>query len=174
MNERHTEFFGPDLARGPFSSNQIETAAVQIATALAQLRTPLTRDDEAIKAHADFIRELADRLAPDWAAQVTMGVGDEIDNTIQTSIRVVANSYSLLRCWLADDSGGGVTAYAPNTVTWNAGVVLQTIETKKHYLVITPYTGVADVSVNYLGTGRYYWGVCRQGRVYYSSQLYFA
>ena len=143
MNQRHTEFFGPDLARGPFPPHRIETAAIQIATALAQLRAPLSRDDDAIKDHADFIRELADRLAPDWAAQVNIDVGEEYGNTVQTSITAITGTYSLLECWLADDYGGGLTSIVPNSVTWNTGTALQTITTGKHFLVITPYTGCA-------------------------------
>ena len=173
MSQRHTELFGPDLGRGPFATHRIETAALQIATALAQLRAPLLRDDDQVKSHADFIRALADRLAPDWAAQINIDVGDESGNTIATSILAVTGTYSLLECWLADDPGGGETAFAPTSVTWNTGTVLQTITANKHYLIVTPYTGVADVSVNYTGGRIWYWAVCRQGRVYYSSQLYF-
>ena len=79
-----------------------------------------------------------------------------------------------LSFWLADDTGGGETGTAPISVTWNSGTVLQTVTTNKHYLIVTPYTGVADVSVNYSGSRIWYWAVCRQGRVYYSSQLYFS
>ncbi len=39
-----------------------------------------------LRAHADFIRELADRLAPDWAVQIATDVGPEVSNTIRTSI----------------------------------------------------------------------------------------
>ena len=173
MNQRHTEFFGPDLARGPFPPNRMEIAAVQIATALAQLRAPLSRDDDEILAHADFIRALADRLAPDWAAQVNIDVGPESSNAIQTSIRAEIGTYSLLECWLADTVGGAVTATSPNSVVWNTGAVVQTITANKHYLVVVPDTGVADVTVNYSSAKSWYWAVCRHGRVYYSSKLYF-
>jgi len=174
MQGRHTEFFGPDLGRGPFAAHRIETAAVQIGTALAQLRAPLSRDDDTIKAHADFIRELADRLAPDWAAQICMDVGDESGNTVQTTVRATTGTYSLLECWLADTAGGGLTSTAPTSVTWNTGTVLQTITASKHFLVITPSSGVLSVSVNYSGTRNWYWAVSRQARVYYSTQLQFA
>jgi len=170
----HTEFFGPDLGRGPFAAHRIETAALQIATAIAQLRAPLARNDDQIKAHASFIRQLADCLAPDFAAQIDIDVGTESANNIQTSIRATTGTFSLLQCWLADSVGGGLSSVAPGSVTWNSGVVLQTIVTGKHFLVITPHTGVADVTVNYSGTKTWYWAVCRQGRVYYSSQLYFS
>ena len=52
-------------------------AAVQVATALAQLRVPLLRSDSQIESHAEFIRTLADRLFPDYAADIRMDVGDE-------------------------------------------------------------------------------------------------
>jgi hypothetical protein len=173
VNQRHTEFFGPDLARGPYPPNRIETATLQIATALAQLRAPLTRDDDALRGHVDFIRELADRLAPDWAAQITIDVGEEVSNAIATSIIAVTGTYSLLECWLADAPGGGISAYSPASVTWNTGTVLQTITANKHYLIVTPYTGVADVTVSYPASRTWYWAVCRHGRVHYSSQVFF-
>jgi len=173
MLQRHTEFFGPDLARGPFPPQRIETAALQIATALAQLRAPLLRSDTDIQGHADFIRGLADRLAPDWAAQIDIDVGSENFNVIPTSIAAVTGNVSLLECWLADASGGGETAVTPDAVTWTVGTVLQTITLKKRYLVLTPHTGVVNVDVSYAGVNNWYWAVCRQGRVYYSSQLRF-
>ena len=74
---RHVEFFGPDLARGPVLSGSPPVAAVQIATALAQLRVPLSRSDTAIESHAEFIRTLADKLFPDYAASIRMDVGHE-------------------------------------------------------------------------------------------------
>jgi len=174
LNQRHTEFFGPDLARGPFAAHRIDTAALQIATLLAQLRAPLLRSDQALRDHADFIRELADRLAPDWAAQVCMDVGEESNNVIQTSILAATGTFSLLECWLADTVGGGVTATSPTSVTWNTGTIFQTIASNRHYRIITPHTGAVNVSVSYGGAKTWYWAVCRQGRIYYSSQLYFS
>ena len=173
MNGRHVEFFGPDLGRGPFSSQRIETSALQIAAALAQVRAPLTRSDEDLRSHADFIRELADRLAPDWAVQLSFGVGAEINHTIQTSIAAPSGTYSLLDCWLADSAGGGVSATAPTTVTFNAGIVLETISANKRFLVLTPATGVVDVTVSYGSAKSWYWAVTRNARVYYSPRLYF-
>jgi len=174
MIGRHTEFFGPDLARGPFSSHRIETAALQIATALAQLRAPLARSDDDLRSHANFIRELADRLAPDWAAQLTIHVGSEKSDTITTDIAAVTGTYSLLECWLADNVGGGVTSQAPTNVTFVTGTILETIVTGRRYLVITPATGVVTVSVTYTGIRTWYWAVSRHARVYYSDRLYFA
>ncbi|MCG3129072.1 MAG: hypothetical protein CHACPFDD_03981 [Phycisphaerae bacterium] len=174
MNQRHTEFFGPDLARGPFAASRIETAAVQIATALAQLRAPVGRSDADLKAHADLIRELADRLAPDYAAFVSLSVGPEISNNIQTSFRTALTGYSLFHCWLADDYGGGETSTAPNSVTWNSGIVLAEITAKKRYFVITNASGVADVTVNDGGARTWFWAVARHGRVNYSSSLFFS
>ena len=173
MSERHLEFFGPDLARGPFASHRVETAAVQIATALAQLRAPLARSDDDLRSHVDFIRELADRLAPDWAAQISMDVGDESANVIDTLIRVESSTYTLLRCWLADAKGGGETSTAPTSVTWNTGTVPQTVTADKQYLILTPTTGVVSVSVEYSGNRSWYWAAARHGRVYYSSALDF-
>lgn len=173
MTERHIEFFGPDLGRGPFSSQRIETSALQIATALAQLRTPLARSNADVEAHADFIRMLADRLAPDYAAYVNLAVGPETSDVIRTSIRVGLPEYSLLECWLADAPGGGVTYQTPGGVTWAGGVVLHTFTAGRHFLVITSETGIATVDVAH-ATGRdWYWAVSRLGRVYYSDRLRF-
>lgn len=173
MNARHTEFFGPDLGRGPFSSQRIETSALQIAVALAQIRAPLTRSDDDLRAHADFIRALADRLAPDWAAQVTLTVGDEVSNTVTTTIIVPTGAYSLLDCWLSDEPGGGLTATAPLSVTFNPGVVLETVVANKRYLVITPSTGVISATVTFATARSWYWAVSRYARVYYSARLSF-
>lgn len=173
MSPRHTEFFGPDLGRGPFSPHRIETAAVQIATALAQIRAPLTRSDDDLRSHAEFIRDLADRLAPDWAAQIAIDVGDELSNAIQTVIRASTGAYGLLDCWLADSVGGGLTTLAPDSVSFSSGTVLETITDKKRYVVITPTTGVVSVSVNYSGARTWRWAVSRYARVYYSSALTF-
>lgn len=173
MNQRATEFFGPDLGRGPFASQRIETAVIQIATALAQIRAPLTRSDSDLMDHADFIRDLADRLAPDFAAAVSFTVAPESGNNVQTSIRTAIGVYSLLDCWLADNSGGAESGTAPNSVTWNSGTVLETITANKRYLVITTSTGILDVTVNYPGVKNWHWAVTRLGRIYYSSTLAF-
>lgn len=170
---RHLEFFGPDLARGPVLSGSPPVAAVQIATALAQLRVPLSRSDSDIEDHVEFIRTLADKLFPDYAVDIRMDVGDESADTIDTQIRVETKTYTLLRCWLADAKGGGETSLAPTSVTWNSGTVLQTVTTKKQYLILTPTTGVVSVSVNYSGDRTWYWAAARHGRVYYSSALDF-
>jgi len=173
MNQRHTEFFGPDLARGPFSSQRIETSALQIATALAQLRAPVTRSDDALRTHADFIRELADRLAPDWAASVGLAVLPEVSDTIRLTVTAPIGTSSLLELWLADGPGGGLTTLAPTGVTFGVGTVLETVVSGKHYRVLTSEAGVIDVSVTYPGTRAWYWAVTRLGRVYYSPRLQF-
>lgn len=170
---RHTEFFGPDLARGPVLSGSPPVAAVQVATALAQLRVPLLRSDSDIEDHAEFIRALADKLFPDYAADIRMDVSDESSDTINTQIRVETGTYTLLRCWLADERGGGETSLAPNSVTWNSGTVLQTVTTDKQHVILTPATGVVSVSVNYTGDRSWYWAAARHGRVYYSPVLDF-
>ncbi len=173
MNARHTEFFGPDLARGPHPPQRIETAAIQIATALAQLRAPLQRDDEALRNHADFIRELADRLVPDAATQLLTDVGAPAAGQIQTSIRATPGLFTLLDCWLTDSIGGGLTAVVPTSVTWNTGLVLQTVIDRKFYRVLTPHTGIAEVTVAYGGSRTWYWALARSGRVYTSYPLEF-
>ena len=116
MNERHTEFFGPDLARGPFAGGRVDTTALQIATALAQLRAPLSRSDSAILSHGDFIRELADHIAPDYATTLKAEIGAEISNAIASTFRTELDTYSLIDCWLADDVGGGLTSVSPASV----------------------------------------------------------
>jgi hypothetical protein len=173
MNQRHVEFFGPDLARGPFSPHRMDAAAIQIATALAQLRAPLTRADNDILDHGDFIRQLADRIAPDYAAYIKIDVGQEVSNSVQTTIRTELGTYSMLDLWLADNYGGGLTSLAPTTVTFNAGTVLQAVVANKHYRVITSATGIIDVTVSYAGVRDWYWGISRHGRGYYSARLDF-
>lgn len=173
MNQRHTEFFGPDLGRGPFSSQRIETSALQIAAAIAQVRAPLTRVEADLLAHGDFIRQLADRLAPDYAAFLAAEVGNEVSNAIRTSLRTSLSTYSLLDCWLADAPGGGLTAYEPDSVTVNVGTLLETVVSKKRFLLITTQAGVADVTVSFNGIRSWYWGVSRYGRIYYTDRLYF-
>jgi hypothetical protein len=168
------ELFGPDWSRGPSAGGRIETAALQIATTLAQLRTPLSRADSDLTGHADFIRQLADRLAPDWAVQIAIDVGTESANTIMTSIRAATGTYSVLDCWLSDSVGGGLTLTTPGAVSFNGGVVLETIVANKRYLIITPSTGTVEVTVTYTGTKSWYWAVSRFARAYYSSQLYFS
>ena len=170
---RHVEWFGPDLARGPVLSGSPPVAAVQIATALAQLRVPLSRADSEIEDHAEFIRSLADKLFPDYAADIRMDVGDESANTIDTVIRVASSTYTLLHCWLADSKGGGETSMAPTSVNWNSGTILQTVTTNKQYLILTPTTGVINVRVAYSGDHSWYWAAARHGRVCYSSALDF-
>ncbi len=173
MSGRHTEFFGADLGRGPFTSTRLETAAVQIAAALAQLRTPLKRSDDDIETHADFIRNLADRLAPDYAAAISFAIAAESANAIVTSIRTALSTRSLLHCWLADSIGGGETATAPDSVVFNDGVLLETATADKRFLVVTPTTGVLSVTVNYVGDSSWYWASARHGRVFYSPVLNF-
>lgn len=173
MSNGQTTFFGPDLSRGPVSSYRIETAAVQIATTLAQLRAPLGRSADDLRNHADFIRELADRLAPDWAAQVALDVGEESGNEVVTSIRAAIGTYGLLDCWLCDTVGAGLTTTAPYAVDWLSGTVLETVVAKKRYRVITPTSGVVSAKVTQSGTATWRWAVSRHGRVYYSSPLQF-
>jgi len=173
MNHRHTEFFGPDLARGPFSSHRIETSALQIATALAQLRAPVARSDDALRAHAEFIRELADRLAPDWAVNLGLAVSPEVADTIRLTITAPVGTYSLLELWLADGPGGGPTSLAPASVSFGVGTVLETVQSGTHFRVLTSEAGVIDVSVTDPGTRAWYWAVTRLGRVYYSTRLAF-
>lgn len=172
-NRRHTEFFGPDLGRGPVLSGAPQTAAVQLATALAQLRAPLKRSDDDLRAHADFIRELADRLFPDWAAQIKIDVGSLAAGGIPTHILTPTGGFNLLETWLADSSGAGVTTTAPTSVTWTVGTVVQEIVSKRHFLILSPDTGSVSVSVAYGSPKTWRWAVPRSGRVYYSDALFF-
>ncbi len=173
MERRFTEFFGPDLGRGPFASQRLETAAVQIATALAQLRAPLLRSDTDILAHADFIRQLADRLAPDAAGFVSATVGSETADTINTTFRLAVQGRSLLRIWLADSIGGAPSTLAPNSVNFLTGTILETIVPNVDYLVITSATGLVNVTVGYNAAKIWTWGVARNGGVFYSANLFF-
>jgi len=172
-NRRHLEFFGPDLLRAPALSGSPPVAAVQIASAIAQLRAPLSRDDAAIQEHADFIRTLAEKLFPDYAVAVRLDVSNEVANRIDTTIRVDSANYSLLHCWLADAKGGGLTGTPPDAVTFSGATVLQTFTSNRHYLILTPLNNVVTASVTYAGAATWYWAVARFGRVYYSSALSF-
>ena len=173
MSARHMEFFEPDLGRGPFSSQRIETTAVQIAAALAQIRAPLSRSDDDLRAHASFIRELSDRIVPDWAAALTFTVDPVVGETVHTTILAPTGNYSLLSCWLSDTSGGGLTPTTPANVVFNTGTVIQTIAANRHFLVLTSASGLIDVTVTYIGAKSWYWAVTRWGRVYYSPRVYF-
>ena len=168
MDTGHLEFFGPDLSRGPYSAAQINTSALQIATALAQLRAPLGRSADDVRNHATFIRELADMLAPDSA------VGNEIADTVQTTIAAITGAYSVLDCWLADSVGGGLTTTLPATLSFSGGTVLETVVLGKRYIVLTPLSGLVTISVGYGGPKSWYWGVSRGARAYYSGRLGFA
>jgi hypothetical protein len=170
---RHMEFFGPDLARGPVLSGSPQTAAVQLATALAQLRAPLKRSDDDIRAHADFIRELAGRLFPDWAVSIEMDVEPLSAGAIPTTFRLSNGVHNLLHCWLSDSAGGGLTSAAPDSVTWGVGTVIHEFVPNKHWLILTPETAIARATVSFSGMRDWYWAATRFGRVYYSSQLSF-
>ncbi len=172
-NRRHTEFFGPDLGRGPFSSNNVAVASVQIATALAQLHTPLSRDTGEILDHAAFIRALADTLFPDQASTIRFVVSDEVSDTIDVTIYDDSHQYSLLHVWVADDVGKGETVITPSEVTWPGGAILETVTVRKRYFVISPSAGVITVSIKYTGAHDYRLAVARNGRAYYSPLIRF-
>ena len=110
---------------------------------------------------------------PDWAVLVKMDVGPLLSGSIQTTIRVPTGEASVLHCWLADEPGGGLTTTAPTTVTWDTGSVLHTFTAGKHYLLLTPATGVLTVTVSHGATRAWWWGVARYGRAYYSEKLQF-
>lgn len=173
VQRRHTEWFGPDFARGPVLSGAPEVAAVQIAAALAQLRVPLRRSDSELETHADFIRNLADRLFPDLAGPVALSVGSEQGDQITTQIIDNSGDYSLVQMWLADSVGGPESATAPDSVSFSGATVLETIAANKRFLVITPKTGLANVTVSYTGSKVWYWAAARQGRIVYSTKLDF-
>lgn len=173
QERRHLEFFGPDLGRGPVLSGAAPVAAVQIAAALAQVRSPLLRSDSELTEHASFIRTLADILFPDDATMIQVEAAPESNDVIDTVIRTPVGSNHLLYCWLADTVGGGETALAPDEVDWLQGTVLQTITADKRYLVIAPTTGLTNVRVTYSSDRTWYWAVTRLGRVYYSNALNF-
>lgn len=145
----------------------------RLATALAQLRAPLTRDDVALLEHGDFIRQLADRIAPDFASLMRVDVGEEDANVVQTQVSTGLGTYSLLDLWLADAYTPGLTPLAPTSVTFNSGTVLETIVANRRYLVVTTAAGLVDVSVQYTGARTWRWAVSRYGRVVYSDPLYF-
>jgi hypothetical protein len=172
-NRRHTEFFGPDLARGPFSASQLDTAIVQIATALAQLRAPLLRSDDEIRSHADFIREVADKLAPDAAQFVSVSVGAEVGDLVSVSVRMAISGRSLLRVWLADSIGGGESGTAAGFFVWNSGAPLQIVTANKQYVALTDSAGVLNFTIGHSGSKTWFLGVARQGRAFYSAPIVF-
>ena len=171
-SQRHTEFFGPDLARGPFSASALETAVVQIATALAQLRAPLARDDNTILAHADFIRTLADRLAPTVATAVHVDISDAAGLKTVT-FRASTAARTLLRMWLADTNGGGQTNMGADSFTWLSGSVVDVVAPEKQYVFATDASGTAVVQIGEGGLARWYIGVARGSAVTYAGPLQF-
>lgn len=172
-SRRHTEFFGPELGRGPFTSHVPSVAAIQVATALAQTRAPLSRIEADLLSHAELIRSLADVLFPDFAEQIRIDVGIESADAIQCTISEDTRSYSLLHVWLADAKGGGETAVAPTSVSISGGAVLQTLTANKRWLILTPTTGVVTATINYAGDRTWYLAAARHGRVYYSNAIDF-
>jgi hypothetical protein len=173
MLRRHTEFFGPDFARGPHAPNRLDAAALNIATAIAQLRAPVSRAESDVLDHADFIRQLADRLAPDDATFITATVGAEVGNTVRTDLRTALATYSLIELWLADSYGGGLTSTGPSSVTFSAGTMVEQIVASKHYRVLTTGSGTITATVGDAGSRTWYWAVSRRGRVFYTDPLYF-
>ena len=79
MNARHMEFFEPDLGRGPFSSQRIETSALQIAPPLdLDLRPEVVTVSKAGTATGEELRllirsNLAEPLAGEAAVQAPAG-----------------------------------------------------------------------------------------------------
>lgn len=170
-NDRHTEFFGPDFARGPFGSSNLDTAAIAIATAIAQVRAPLTRDDTEISNHAQFIRDLADIIAPDTATFVSVSFSFELDGGTTATFRANTTQPVMLRLWLADDYGGGVSNETPSGVFWTSGFVLDPVVTDKHWVIVTNSAGVASVFISASSDTSWYWGIARGSRVFYSSEM---
>jgi hypothetical protein len=173
-DRRHIEFFGPDLGRGPFASSQLNAAAVQIATALAQLRAPLLRSDTDILAHADFIRQLADRLAPTETGFLSAAVGSEASNVVSTNFRVAVPARTLVRLWLADFFGGGVSANSPTSIAYPVGTLVHSYTTDRHVLAMTDSSGQLTVNVTFTGTRTWYWAVGFRERVTYTDPLSFS
>lgn len=169
--DRHTEFFGPDFARGPFASSNLDTAAIQIAAAIAQVRAPLTRDDTEISNHAQYIRDLADIIAPETATFVSISFAEDLSSGTIVTFRTNTTRSVLLRLWLADDIGGGVSNGTPSQVFWDSGVVLEEVVTRKHWVIATNTVGVAQALVRTSTELNWYWGVARGSRVFYSSQM---
>ena len=172
MNDRHTEFFGADLARGPFSASYLETSVVQIATALSQLRTPVARDDDALLDHADFIRSLADHLAPDVANYVSVSTADGPVGRVST-FRANATTRTLLRVWLADSYGGAPSDDGIDTILWLSGTVVEEIEYGTQYVIMTDSDGIASVMLDHGSSATFYWGVARGSRVFYAGPVNF-
>ena len=169
MQGRHTEFFGPDFARGPFASSNLETSALQIATAIAQLRTPLERSDEAITAHAEYIRTLAEALAPDAATSLKISTGD---SPLGKSVTFRANyaTRTLLRVWVAGYGGGGPRSPL-DTIIWLSGVVIETIEEGAQYVIATDSGGTASMHISDGAAPLVYIGAARGARIFYSSAI---
>jgi len=171
-NDRHTEFFGPDFARGPFGSSNLDVAAISIAAAIAQVRAPLTRDDTEISDHAQFVRDLADIIAPETATFISIDFTPVTGGGTIVTFRANTLNRVLLRAWLADDYGGGVSNATPDDVTWDTGVELQNIDSSdKHFLVVTNNVGVAQAFVSVSSETDWYWGVARGSRVFYTGQM---
>lgn len=170
---RHLEFFGPDLARGPVLSGAPDTAGIQIAAALAQLRTPLLRSDDDIRAHVDFIRELADRMFPDVATALHIDVGPLAGGAIVVSVRAPVSAVTLLDIWLADVSGSGVSGTSPISLTFTSGTVVEEVVANLHYRILTTSTGIAQLAIAGAGPKSWYLAAARSGRVLYSAAVHF-
>jgi hypothetical protein len=169
--DRHTEFFGPDFARGPFAGSNLDTASIQIAAAIAQVRAPLARDDSEISAHAQYIRDLADIIAPETATFVNVSSEpDAFSGTIIT-FRANTNSPVLMRFWLADVYGGGISNESPADVYWQDGNVLQSLDNDRQFIFTTNTSGIASLLIESVSSTYWYLGVARGSRVFYTGQI---
>ncbi len=166
--------YGPEIGRGPFTSTKTQTTSLQLAMILAQMRAPKSGDDADIEAHADFIRDLADRLCPDFECQLSIQVFPEAYDTVRVIITAPTGTYSLLDIWLADIVGGGITSTPVTGVTFALGTILQTVVSLKNYRVLTTAAGVVDMTIEYTAARNWYVGIMRRGRPWYSAQVHFA
>lgn len=166
MTDRHTEFFGPDLGRGPFASSNPSSSALQIATMLAQLRAPVQRDDQQILDHADYIRQVADTLYPDQATFVAVETEDLSGLNVVT-FRTNSSSRTLLRIWMTDSFGGPPRTFIPTTIVVTGAVIAQD-PARASWEIATNDVGVAQINVTLSQGEEVYWGVARGQRIFYA------
>ncbi len=171
-NRRHLEWFGPDLLRAPALSGIAPVAAVQIATALAQLRAPLRRDDSAIEEHADFIRRLAEVLFPDHASAFTLSVNPRLGRTIETHVLPPRGTTTLAHAWLADEDGAPPSSSTPDEIEFLEGHVVHS-PSPGLFLMLAPESGLVRIRVRSTTSATWRWAVSAGGRAYYSQQLVF-
>jgi hypothetical protein len=95
---------------------------------------------------------------------------DAFSGTIIT-FRANTNSPVLMRFWLADVYGGGISNESPADVYWQDGNVLQSLDNDRQFIFTTNTSGIASLLIESVSSTYWYLGVARGSRVFYTGQI---